>query len=331
MLTDFRELISSRLFACREKIEVAQLFRGFAGARARAGETMADWLRRHVRSSRVRDFAATVIRISTFVTDLDRLSAHTALLQVQSGLTDGVLYLDGGWQTLVRRAPALAVEIRCGESIRSLDSVDAYGIVLAVSPGEVERLTGATLPSPVHVRMASLDLALAGIPDLPVNVAFALDRPLYFAAHSPSAQLAPPGNHVVHVAKYLGATVPDARAVRTELEQYADLVFPGWRQHLIFARFLPELTVSSGLPAASPLLAQHVGGASLARQTQIRQPQARTIPRHLAAGAATEPSGRFCRGDRLFGLAHLRSSPAVAHTGRAPGFSAARDFRHALQ
>jgi phytoene dehydrogenase-like protein len=250
-------LLRSCLFNVREKIEVANLFRLFAAAEAKTGETMAQWLDRHVDSARVREFSMTVVRISTYAVDLEYLDASTALRQIATGLKHNVIYLDGGWQTLVdglaERARSLGVGLRCGESVANLDSIladpDIAGVVLAVGPNQVESLTGKALePSKIRpVYMASLDLGLRGLPASTPNVAFALDRPLYLSVHSASARLAPHEGKMVHVAKYLGHTRQDAKAVRTELEEYATLVMPGWKEHVLFERFMPDFIVTAAM------------------------------------------------------------------------------------
>ena len=253
---NLRGLLATRMFSFREKLEVANLLRLFAAAKAEPLETMAHWLDRHVSSPRVREFAATVIRTSTFVIDLDRLSAPIALRQIAIGLKHNVLYLDNGWQThvdgLAQRARSLGVDILCGQPAPGLDAIAATGIVLAVGPAEVENLTGIAPPAGPPLYVASLDLCLDGMPADTPNVAFALDRPIYLAAHSASARLGPEGGRMVHVSKYLGAVPQAANAVRAELEDYATLVMPQWRKHTGFVRFLPELTVTSRMPATTP-------------------------------------------------------------------------------
>jgi len=257
LVTNLTGLLATRLFNFREKLEVANLLRGFTAAQAKPLETMSGWLDRHVSSPRVREFAATAIRISTYAIDLDRLGAHAALRQIRTGLKDNVLYLDGGWQTLVdglaNRARSLGVNIRCDQPVANVGAIDATGIVLAVSPAEVEKLMGVQLPPGVPLQMASLDLGLDGMPEDSTKVAFAVDRPIYFSVHSASAQLAPPGGQMVHVAKYLGAGSQEPKALRAELEDYATLVMPAWKRHTRFARFLPSLTVTPMMPLSTNL------------------------------------------------------------------------------
>jgi phytoene dehydrogenase-like protein len=189
-------------------------------------------------------------RVSTFTADHSRLSARAALDQYRRAAVHGVLYLDEGWQTLVagleQRARGLGVEIRLGETVESLDARQADGIILAVPPAAVERITGCRLPTMYPVRLACLDLGLRKLPAGAARVALGVDQPLYLSLHSAAARLAPPGAALVHVAKYLaGAT--DAASDRQELEQFVDLAIPGWREQVELVRFLPQMTVTNAV------------------------------------------------------------------------------------
>ena len=97
----------------RAAVEPAADGRRQVGARARAratprldasaadGVSLSDWLRRNVRHDSVAELLRTFFRVATFVDEPDRLSAGAAIAQLQLALQKNVLYLDGGWQTLV--------------------------------------------------------------------------------------------------------------------------------------------------------------------------------------------------------------------------------------
>ncbi|HEX3438527.1 MAG TPA: FAD-dependent oxidoreductase [Pseudacidobacterium sp.] len=244
---DVRSLMTTRLFSVREKFEAVRLFSLFTGGRSSEGETMRQWVDRHARSERVREFAATITRIATYTTDLEHLSAKAALEQLSLAIKHNVWYLDGGWQTLIdgllNRAISLGVEI-CHEHVVTMDALKADGIVLAVGPASVEKLTGIPVPRQRPLRMASLNIGLRKLSTEAAHVAFGLDRPLYFSVHSESVRLAPEGKALAHVAKYLGDSQPDPNAVREELEDYASLVMPQWQREAEVVRFLPNLTVT---------------------------------------------------------------------------------------
>src|SRR5262249_56416679 len=81
--------------------------------------------------------------------------------------------------------------------------------------------------------------------------ALGIDRPLYLSVHSASARLAPDGSALIQTAKYLPPDDQDsAEDVEKELEGLLDLVQPGWRELVVYRRFLPEMTVVNSLPLA---------------------------------------------------------------------------------
>jgi phytoene dehydrogenase-like protein len=250
-----RQLLATRLFGAAEKWQAARLLQQLVSGRAAAGESMEEWIDRRARRPRVRQFAAMLVRLSTYSADLAQLSARAALDQFRRAISPGVLYLDGGWQTLVdgleQRARALGVEIRLGEAVESLESlraaIRADGVILAVPPASVERLTGRSLPGMNPARLACLDLGLRTLPAGAARVTFGVDQPLYLSVHSAVAKLAPAGAALVHVGKYLARatnTVTDAAGDRQELEQFADSAIPGWRDQAEVVRFMPNMTVT---------------------------------------------------------------------------------------
>jgi hypothetical protein len=153
------------------------------------------------------------------------------------------------------------VEIRCGANA---DAVDSDRVIYAVPPASVEKLTGARFANLRPVRVACLDLGLTELPKDAANFGLGIDQPFYFSVHSAAAKLAPEGRALIHVAKYLDS---DAQADRTELEEFADLLAPGWRDRVMMSRFLPSMTVShamatlDGRPSVDVL---HKEGAAIA-------------------------------------------------------------------
>jgi phytoene dehydrogenase-like protein len=82
--------------------------------------------------------------------------------------------------------------------------------------------------------------------------ALGVDRPLYFSVHSATAKLAPEGGALIQTAKYLPPEHRDsAEDIERELEGLLDLVQPGWRDAVIYRRFLPDMIVMNALPLAS--------------------------------------------------------------------------------
>jgi phytoene dehydrogenase-like protein len=218
----------------------------------------------------VRAVMEAFIRVSTYANSPAEFSAGTALLQLQRALA-GVLYVDGGWKTLVdglaERAKAWGALITEGaRAVRIERADDGYSVVLgdgssvhartvvvAVPPDEASALLasagasalGATTP----VQVATLDLCLARLPR-PERFVLGVDRPLYLSVHSGVAKLAPDGKAVIHVMKYLAPGDDDPNADRTDLEELLDLAQPGWRAEVVHAQYLPRMTAVERLDRA---------------------------------------------------------------------------------
>jgi phytoene dehydrogenase-like protein len=255
-------LLTTRLFTIGEKLQAARILKQLATGDAAERESMHDWIEQRASAQKVRQFVAMLMRIATYSADLSPLSARAALDHFRSATSPGVLYLDGGWQTLIagleQRARRLGVEIRLGERVQSLNAIQADGVVLAVPPVAVERITGRNLPTMNPVRVACLDLGLRALPPHAARIALAVDRPLYLSVHSVVARLAPAESALVHLCKYLDKST-DPASDRRELEEFADFAIPGWREQVEVTRFLPHMTVTAaafsvqGRPAVDEL------------------------------------------------------------------------------
>jgi phytoene dehydrogenase-like protein len=266
-------LLSSRLLTVGAKWELARLLGRIPrlDTTAADGVSLSDWLRRNVRHDAVAALLRTFLRVATFVDEPDRFSAGAGLAQLQLALAKNVLYLDGGWQTLVdglaERARAagativtraeVAALLRDGDRVRGVRLADgtvwtAPFVLAALAPGAVDALVGRDHPpARVPVRMATLDLGLAHLPRPERRAVFGLARPYYFSVHSAVARLAREGTALVHAAYYLGDDRRPAAAIEAELLAFVDRIQPGWRAHVVERRFVPELVVAHALPLAS--------------------------------------------------------------------------------
>lgn len=221
----------------------------------------------------VRDLMAAWARLATYSNEPDVQSAGAALAQIRLG-AQGVLYLHGGWQALVEALRAKALEAgawltpsaRVAEVVRASgafevrlamgEAIQARAAVIAAEPRVV---AGVVKGVPIleswasscrPVRAACLDVALGRLPCQRATFALGVDRPLYLSVHSASADLAPPGGALVHVARYLGGAREPADVVERELLGLLDQVQPGWRSEVVHRRYLPEVVVSQALVTA---------------------------------------------------------------------------------
>jgi phytoene dehydrogenase-like protein len=239
-----------------------------------AGRSAEEWVASLGRGSELSDLARAAIRVSTYVTDTERMPADLAISELRMSIFRGVSYLDGGWSTLVEGLSSVASA--AGTTIRAQQPV--AGIGTATSGWEVALSDGQVLPAsavvvaaggpsaarkllPVDpdwpdlgppVTAACLDLGLRG--KHPATV-LGLDQPLYLARHCPPGDLAPPGGSVVHVMRY-GARDPQLDSA--ELHDYARLAGITDDQ-VVEERFLADMVVSNLLPSPEHGLAGRPG------------------------------------------------------------------------
>jgi phytoene dehydrogenase-like protein len=273
-------LLTSGLFGLGAKLEAARLLGGIGKFDARGVERLSlrEWAEREIRRDDARRLFHSIVRVSTYADDPERQSAGAAIAQLQSALASGALYLDGGWQTLVRglrdSAEKEGVKIINGGRVKAVERdervrgvrladggfYDAPAVVIAAGPAEacelIEGGEGTILSewakAAIPVRAACLDVALECLPEPRSLFALGVDRPLYFSVHSSAAKLAPENGAVIHVAKYLGAGPDgDPQAVERELEETLDIMQPGWRNAVVARQFLPVMTVSNALVTAA--------------------------------------------------------------------------------
>jgi phytoene dehydrogenase-like protein len=271
-------LFTSRLLTLREKWCMAGLLAGFRRIDTKALDRipLGEWVRSVAGTGNLAEMFYALFRVSTYVSAPERMSAGVAVRQLQLVLAGNVLYLDGGWQTLVDGlrdcAARNGADIRTGARVATVRSVGTgvavglvggevlYGrsAVLAVPPGTVGELLDLPADNPLArrltecrpVRAACLDLALSRLPRPGDRFALGLDKPLYYSVHSAAAQLAPEGVVVVQLMKYLGEDDSPAEAAERDMEALLDRLQPGWREHILVRRFLPGMTVTGDLPRA---------------------------------------------------------------------------------
>jgi hypothetical protein len=239
-------LLSTSLFTLPEKLEYGRLLARANQLEALGDETLEHWLARELSSPRVRDAVRAIFRVSTYCNQ-PTLPARNAIANLKLALAKNVLYLDGGWQTLVDAAVAKAreagVEILENHPVHALPEGE---VVLAVPPREAAELVPELdISRLTPVRAACLDLALDALPAPRRGFALGIDQPLYFSVHSNTVKLG--AHHAVHLAKYLGPSDVGADAL-PELEALADAMQPGWREHMKARRFMPELCVMHAVP-----------------------------------------------------------------------------------
>lgn len=269
-------LLTTGLLPLAGKLELSRLLATLPGLDAStfANVPTRSWVDETVKAPEARAFVDSIVRVSTYVADLERLSAGAAITQLQQVLKHNVLYLDGGWQTLVDGLRDRAVEagavIATGGGAAALEArgpndvrvrlhdgreLSARAALLAVGPQSASALA-PSLPALATfaerarpVKIATLDLGLSGLPRPRITFGLGTTRPTYVSVHSSVAKLAAEGSAVIHAMLY--AASDDPRADEREIEGALDLVQPGWRERVTYRRFLPSMVAANDIVDAS--------------------------------------------------------------------------------
>ncbi|HEY8147627.1 MAG TPA: FAD-dependent oxidoreductase [Vicinamibacteria bacterium] len=331
----FVSLLTTGLLRPSEKMEAARLFAalGRTDADHLQDVPLAAWLAR-IHSPTVRQLMEATARVATYTNDPQRMSAGAALAQMRRALASGVLYLHGGWQTLVdglrkaaeeagvrilERRAASAIErdaaVR-GVRLDDGETLAAGAVLVTGGPDAAATLAatgGSTLVSQWAeqarpVRAASLDVALRRLPRPHATFALGIDEPVYVSVHSAAARLAPEGGALVHVMRYGGRAGDAPETVERQLTGLLDALQPGWRDGVVRQRFLPELVVSHALPEAAR-------GGTRGRPG----PRVPDVPGLYVAGDWVGPEGMLADAS----LASARAAAAAILAGAARATSAA--------
>jgi hypothetical protein len=261
--TSVLTLVGTRLLSVGERFDVARFFLGLdrVDPASVASLSTTAWLDRLGYGPRARRFLEMLVRVSTYSNAPDIVPATIALrqLQVAVGLhARGVVYVEGGWQSLVSQIAEAAkdagvrivtdahVQRVTPDAVVTLDSgraIHAAHVVVALPRAAahvaIPELGAASLPP---VRAACLDLVLDEAPQR--RLVFGLDEPHYFSVHSPKDTK---GNVRAHALRYLGLG-ESGDASRGALEDWLERV-TACRAHVVSERFLPEMDVASAFPS----------------------------------------------------------------------------------
>lgn len=275
-------LLTTGLFKFSARLEVARMLASMPKVDGLmvANITLREWVDSNLSDPSARDFFLAIFRLSTYVNAPDLMSAGVAIEQFKAALKSNVLYLDGGWQTIVdglrEAAVANGVAVETGAKVEKVERnadgsargvrladgqiLESQVVIIAASPSAavsmVERRSETSLAKwaeqSIAARASCLDLALERLPNPKATFALGLDRPLYLSVHSAAARLAPEGSALIHLAKYLSPDDEQSlEAVERELEELMDDVQPGWRKVIVYRRFLPDMVAMNRIPLVS--------------------------------------------------------------------------------
>ncbi len=222
-------------------------------------------------SKKVHSLLYLLGRLATYCHAPELVSAKVMVNHLKL-VIGGVLYLDGGWQTMIdqlnNKAVISGVQVQNGKAVKHIIKADhLFHVMLTddkefvgkyvlstTGPNELGKML-SNLDAFPHIRFApvkgaTLDVALTRLPHPRMLFALGLSEPLYYSVHSGAAKLSADGkSSVLHVFKYHHPDDEiDPTSVKIELEQFLEKLQPGWQSYLITSRFLPQITVNQRLP-----------------------------------------------------------------------------------
>ncbi|MEO8288157.1 MAG: FAD-dependent oxidoreductase [Chloroflexota bacterium] len=273
-------LLRTGLLSPGDKLQLARILASLQSMKPSRWQqvSLRDWLNGQTTSKDVRRLVEAVARTTTYTYAPDQLSLGFLIEQLRLVLK-GVVYVDGGWQTLVgglsHAARNVGVHIRTGERVeavthaaRSVTGVRladgthhaAGAVVVAAAPRDLSRLVdegqNCTLKEwatrSVPVKAACLDVALRRLPQPDNKIVVSVDRPLFLTTQSPYSRVAPDGQALVYTLRYLSpGENPDPQTIEHELESWLDTCQQGWRDELVHRRYLPNMVVSNAIVTAA--------------------------------------------------------------------------------
>jgi phytoene dehydrogenase-like protein len=221
-------LLKSDLLSALDKLELMRLFTSIPRLRPAEFREMSvqQWLDANVKRPRVRQLMVANAWTFVYSSALDLVSAEVFLLKTQLGLKHPVVYVDGGWETLVEGLRTTAeragarIQTRAhvsgltrsdgrvtGVSFRDGSTLAADAVIVATSARAAVSLIGAPLESLAEgfapAQVACLDVALRRLPNPRFGVVQDLERPRFMSTQSLYSRVAPEGKAVVYAFKQL--------------------------------------------------------------------------------------------------------------------------------
>ncbi len=254
-------LLRTDLFTLADRVAFGRLLTTLPKhAHALADRSAQQWIEQVAPRPAVAQVLAATLRLSTYSSDRNGLSADAAVAQLRLA-TSGVTYLHGGWQRMVDQltdaARTAGVRFTEGQDVTRLETTDqgvtalagerevsARSVVVAVgSPALTRRLLPEAVPDELGppVLASCLDLGLSALPRH--RFILGIDEPLYCSLHAPDADLAPAGSAVLCAMQY-GAPGEDTTERLDGLVAQAG-VSP---VSIVERRVLASMTVAHGQP-----------------------------------------------------------------------------------
>ncbi|WHY86118.1 FAD-dependent oxidoreductase [Neobacillus novalis] len=275
--TDFSSILSSSLLSWKAKIVFSKLMLKLMKGNMDSipDISLSDWAEAEISDPMVRHIFYSLSRLTTYTSAPTVQRAKPVLKQVKRSL-NGVLYVDGGWETIIQKLKNQAIEAGVeffnsknvieiehheqSQSIRCSDG-EVYTVpdcIITAPPKEaLNMINGSDHTSlrtwaeqAIPVTACCLDLGIKKLPNPKNQFVLGLDQSLFFTNQSRAAKLSEDGTIVVSLVKYHNPIEQSIhrQADKEQLEAAMDLLHPDWRKDVVEQQFLPKMTVVHDFP-----------------------------------------------------------------------------------
>ncbi|QWG39185.1 FAD-dependent oxidoreductase [Bacillus mycoides] len=276
--TDFRSILSTPLLSWSAKIQFSRLMihLGKLDINMIPKMSLSVWAEKEIQDPMVRNMFYALCRTTTYTYAPTMQLASSVLKQIQLSMKEGVLYVDGGWETIITNLRGIAntsgVQFLAKKHVLKIehcegkqrihcfdDEVFEAGAVIVTTPPKeackiIKGTEGTSLQKwseqSIQVTVAALDIGLKRLPNPLHHFALGLDQPIFFTNQSRAAKLSEDGALVVSLIKYHNPMleINHFHDDQEQLENTIELLHPNWKREVVAKQYLPKITVVHDFP-----------------------------------------------------------------------------------
>lgn len=276
--TDFRSILSTPLLSWSAKVQFARLMihLGNLDVGKVPKMSLTTWAENEIKDPMVRNIFYALCRTTTYTYAPTIQLASSVLKQIQLSMKEGVLYVDGGWETIITNLRNIAstsgVQFLAKKHVLKIehcegkqriqcfdDEVFEAGAVIVTTPPKeackiIKGAEGTSLhrwsEQSVPVTVAALDIGLRRLPNPTHQFVLGLDQPIFYTNQSRAAKLSEDGSIAVSLIKYHTPVfeLNHIQDDKEQLENTMELLHPNWEREVVAQQYLPKITVVYDFP-----------------------------------------------------------------------------------
>ncbi|PGO29003.1 dehydrogenase [Bacillus cereus] len=271
--TDFRSILSTPLLSWSTKVQFSRLmiYLGNLDVGEVPNMSLTTWAEKEIKDPMVRNIFYALCRTTTYTYAPTIQLASSVLKQIQLSMKEGVLYVDGGWETIITNLRGIAstsgVQFLAKKNVLKIeycegkqriqcfdDEIFEAGAVIVTTPPKeackiIKGAEGTSLQKwseqSIQVTAAALDIGLKHLPNPLHHFALGLDQPIFFTNQSRAAKLSEDGSIAVSLIKYHNPVLElnHIQEDKEQLENTMELLHPNWKREVVAKQYLPKITV----------------------------------------------------------------------------------------